>query len=142
MNKFEIKDIWTDNDFELMGWHDSTLYQIKFLDKNLDFTLYIDYIFEWIQIENKFEFLVAPCELVFRNVLNLKVSLEFENYVGIYIDSIKRKKIGKTPNGKFIYWKYSILTDRGGIEFTATGFEMHLISKPILSKSQDLSDHR
>ena len=137
-----IKDKWSDNDFNDMGWHDSRLYNIKFPDEEYSFTLYLDYIFEWVKtVDNKFNFWVSPCKLVFENVINLKVNLCFENSIGIDINSIHREKIGLTPNGKLEEWKYTIETDRGNIELLATGFEMSLMHQPILSDSQCLEEY-
>lgn len=138
----EVKEIWTDSDFDEMGWHDSRLYRMKFPDEDYNFILYIDYIFKWEkQKDDSFKFWVSPCELKFQNISNLKLNLSFEDFLEIFICEIKRQKIGLTPNGKMIEWKYIVETDRGDIEFESTDFEMNLISQPILSESQDLSTH-
>ncbi|MGS2762775.1 hypothetical protein [Sinomicrobium sp. M5D2P9] len=133
----KIKETWTDKDFEEMNWHDSRLYQLKFPDDNCDFTLYLDYIFEWIEDEKGYKFLVAPCELVCYNVIDLKLDIIFDKSVGIDINIITRKNIGKTPNGKLNQWRYLVETDKGTIDFTTTGFSMKTISDPILSRNQD-----
>jgi len=135
----EIKEKWTDDDFDEMGWHDSKLYQLKFLDENYHFTLYLDYIFEWVKEKEGYKFWVSPCVLTFENVVNLNLNLSFENNIGVYIVAIDREKIGFTPNGKMMEWKYLIETDRGNIEFASTGFKMERISEPVLTESQDLS---
>ncbi|MBQ4804095.1 hypothetical protein J8L88_14630 [Aquimarina sp. MMG015] len=136
----EIKDKWTDADFDIMGWHDSRLYQIKFPDENYNFTLFLDYIFKWEkQNDETFKFLVSPCELKFENISNFKMSLSFENFLEIFIVEIRREKLGLTPNKKMMEWKYIIETDRGDIEFESTGFKMNLISQPILSDYQSLN---
>ena len=137
--RMKVKKIWTDNDFDEMGWHDSRLYQLKFPDEDCNFILYIDYIFEWVKYKDRYKFWVSPCEMVFKNVIDLNLNLLFENSIGIDIDLIKREEMGLTPNGKMTDWKYQIETDRGRIEFTSTGFEMNLISQPILSKSQSIN---
>ena len=139
----EIREKWTDDDFEEMGWHDSRLYQIKFPNEECDFTLFLDYIFQWVKPkegEEFFKFWVSPCELTFKNVVDLDINISFKNAVGIDISKIKREKIGLTPNGKMMEWKYIIETDKGNIEFLSTGFTMETISEPILSEGQDLSD--
>lgn len=135
-----VKEIWTNTDFEEMGWHDSRLYQVKFPGEESEFVLYLDYIFEWVKPEEGekfFKFWVSPCELIFENIYNLKLNLSFENYIDIYVDDIKREKIGLTPNGKMIDWNFVIETDKGNIEFKATGFRMKTISQPKLSEHQD-----
>ncbi len=137
----KVKEKWTNKDFNEMGWLDSRLYQIKFPDEEFDFTIYLDYIFKWEEQEDGFfKFWVSPCEMVFKNVSDLDINISFAKSIGIDIDNIKREKIGLTPNGKMINWKFSIETDKGFIELVATDFEMNLISQPILSNGQDLKD--
>lgn len=136
----KVKERWTDDDYNEMDWHDSKLYQLKFLDEKFEITLFLDYIFEWIKENEGFKFLVSPCKLIFKNVSNLNIKLAFENHIGIYINEIRRSQLGLTPNKKFINWKYIIETDRGNIEFNTTGYKMELISDPIITDRQDLSD--
>ncbi len=38
------KNIWTDTDFEKMGWHDNHIYKIRLIK---DLELDIDYILQW-----------------------------------------------------------------------------------------------
>ena len=38
------KKYWTDADFDIMGWHDCTIYKMRFAE---DFEMDIDYIFQW-----------------------------------------------------------------------------------------------
>jgi len=136
----EVKEIWTSDDFEVMGWHDSRLYQMKFPNEDYNFVLYIDYIFKWEkQQDDSFKFWVSPCELKFLNISDLKLNLSFDNFSEIFVSEIKKQEIGLTPNEKMIEWKYIIETDRGNIEFLSTGYIMKVISEPILSESQDMS---
>jgi hypothetical protein len=135
----EIKSIWRDEDFESMNWHDSRLYQIYFPDDSCEFKVFIDYIFKWVQDKESFKFWVAPCELIFHNVTNLKINLLFENQVGVDIGGIIRNKIGLTPNKLYHQWDYEIITDKGNLNFTTTGFTMNLLSEPNYSNSQDYS---
>src|SRR5690242_20793394 len=70
------KNIWTENDFEQMGWHDAIIYKIAFGNNLL---LDIDYIFQWNQPEIEglgFTFWIAPATLCFRNVKNLKFDID------------------------------------------------------------------
>ena len=136
-----VKEKWTNEDFSQMGWHDSRLYQIKFPNEDYEFSLFLDYIFDWVKDSDKkyFSFWVSPCVIKFKNIYDLKIDISFENFLEIFIEDIHREEIGKTPNGKFIEWKYLIQTDRGNIEFIATDFEMLVISQPILTESQSMS---
>lgn len=136
----EVKEIWTNDDFSEMGWHDSRLYQLKFPDEGCNFVLYLDYIFKWEkQDDDFFKFWVSPCEMIFHNVVDADINISFKKSIGIDIIDIKRTKIGLTPNGKMIDWKYLIETDKGNIELIATDFQMKVISQPIFSSSQSIN---
>ena len=136
----KVKKEWSEKDFNIMGWHDATLYEMYFPNENHKFILNLDYIFKWVKSksEEKYSFWVSRCKLSFHNVTNLKINLNFENGVGIYIHDIERKGIGLTPNGKMMDWQYEIETDKGQITFITTGFIQEVISNPILSDSQSL----
>lgn len=48
MNDYQLeKYLWTEEDFNQMGWHDSNIYAIAF-GENFEFKLDIDYIFQWV----------------------------------------------------------------------------------------------
>ena len=46
------KKIWTEVDFQIMGWHDSPIYGLSFQSEpsthSSELILDIDYIFQWI----------------------------------------------------------------------------------------------
>jgi hypothetical protein len=51
MNTYNLdKWVWSDKDFEIMGWHDCPIYALKFDDK---VSLDLDYIFQWNDPEIK-----------------------------------------------------------------------------------------
>jgi hypothetical protein len=41
------KSLWTEKDFDTMGWHDSFVYGISF-GENFQLLFDIDYIFKWV----------------------------------------------------------------------------------------------
>ncbi|MCT4174833.1 hypothetical protein HZP56_17895, partial [Elizabethkingia anophelis] len=87
-----VKDIWTDMDFEQMGWHDNYIHAIVFPNENQKLVLDIDYIFKWVLNETStlYDFWVSPSNLIFMDVLNLKINLDFQNTVGLGIQDINR----------------------------------------------------
>ncbi|MGD1842159.1 MAG: hypothetical protein ACFB0B_14875 [Thermonemataceae bacterium] len=138
MNK-QIKEKWTHEDFDTMGWHDSSLYAIHFPSDPLFLTLDIDYIFRWEKRSpNQFQFWVAPCLLSFSEVLYLKLTFDFGNVVGAEIDTITREPLGYAPNGITKLWKYTIQTSSGLLNFESTGFVQTLQQPPVLSNTQSL----
>ncbi|HWZ22054.1 MAG TPA: hypothetical protein VNW06_05340, partial [Cytophagaceae bacterium] len=58
------KKIFTEEDFDIMGWHDSLIHGISFGD-NFQFLFDIDYIFKWVLEDKHYMFWVSPCTLVF-----------------------------------------------------------------------------
>lgn len=135
-----VKNIWTDADFEEMGWHDSYLYSVSFPDQNQKLIFDIDYIFKWVldETSNLYSFWVSPSTLTFLNVMNLKIDIDFQNSVGLDISDINRLNPRLSPNGKFTLWDYSICTDKGSITFESTGYIQNIKEQPILSDSQVL----
>lgn len=79
------KWVWTNDDFDEMGWHDSLIYAFK-VDKDLYFDL--DYIFEWVEPQQGlwFSFWIAPCTLIFETPRKFSFNFEnkdFDNYLEI-----------------------------------------------------------
>lgn len=135
----DVKHIWTDADFDEMGWHDSRVYSLSFPDENFEFSLDIDYIFQWVQpTDISFQFWVSPCTLVFKDVTDLKVDIDFSNSITVSIIGIERSSVRMSQNGKAIIWKYIIETDKGILTFLSTGFRQYVRDNPSLSNSQDL----
>ena len=42
------KAVWTDGDFEAMGWHDARLYSFLTLPDTFELAFDIDYIVQWV----------------------------------------------------------------------------------------------
>lgn len=135
-----IKELFTDNDFEKMSWHDNFIYSISFPNESQILTLDIDYIFDWVLDEktNLYKFWVSPCKLMFMNVLKLKIDIDFDNSIGIDIQEVNRFEPNLCPNGKDTEWTYLIVTDKGNIQFRSTGYIQKIEKEPILSNSQVL----
>ncbi|MGO4622608.1 hypothetical protein AB4Z34_16890 [Ensifer sp. 2YAB10] len=90
-----IKAIWTDVDFNDMGWHDCRLYGIKLLDEGFNLSLDIDYMFRWPELG----FGVSPCVLKFFNVFDLKIDLDYDRNLLCFISDINRLE-ARSPNGR------------------------------------------
>src|SRR6266550_2747235 len=76
--------LWTDADFEAMGWHDATVHAIGFdQDEESARLLFdIDYIVRWIDPvppSEYYSFLIAPATLVFENVWNVEAEVTTQN---------------------------------------------------------------
>ncbi len=146
LNKYNLeKTIWTDKDFEKMGWHDSSVYAISFSDPaevNLSFMCFdLDYIFKWLhpkEGEDGFSFWVSPCTLIFEDVINLK--MEFDSGlispIGLEIADILKLE-NDNPDDAAIKWQVNFQT--GIMLFESSGFKQIVRKEPVFTSSQSLS---
>ena len=126
------KKLWTDADFEMMGWHDNLIYKISLKQ---DLELDIDYILKWNEPELEglsFTFWIAPATLVFKNIKNLtlEVSMAFEE--GFEIEDIERTKM---QTG----FLWTIITRQGHLQFSCDGYEQFIRQEPFFEFGQTVS---
>jgi hypothetical protein len=138
------KWIWTEADFDVMGWHDSQIHAIAFFPEDFELAFDIDYIFDWIHPqpnETYFKFWVAPATLVFTNVHD--VEFEIDSYIGrVEIDNIKREDECLPANAEYIgktsEWLWTIECKEGDIRFRSVGYKEFIRTVPQLTQSQTL----
>lgn len=132
------KSVWTDNDFEDMGWHDSKLFAISFGD-NFQLLLDIDYIFKWVQTGKKFKFWVSPCTLVFENAYDVEFKMDRISS-GVDIDEISRTNPQNPNYADFIKadteFDWTIDTQQGSIFFKSIGYKQYVRKIPKLIQGQ------
>lgn len=131
--KYELeKSIWTETDFEKMGWHDSNIYKTRLAE---DLELDIDYIFQWNKPDLEglpFTFWVAPATLVFKQVkiISFELDTAFNNTFEIEV-------IEKTETNNNTVW--TIITRQGDIEFTSEGYIQYIRQEPSFQFGQTIS---
>ena len=131
MEEYQIeKWVWTEKDFEKMGWHDATVYGMR-LNTNLEIDL--DYIFQWNQPEVEgfhFTFWVAPCTLVFESPkeLSFELTQSFDDS-WLEIEDIEMN-IQDDEN------QWTIITHQGEISFNADSFKQIVRKQPSLQLGQ------
>jgi hypothetical protein len=127
------KLVWSESDFEIMGWHDCPIYGILFAN-NVAFD--IDYIFKWVLNEqNKHnEFWISPATLVFEQARNLKIEIDSDFINGLEIADIHQQKLENNE------YKYHMETQEGDIHLIASGYRQYIKKNPVLKKSQGLTD--
>lgn len=139
MNNY--KTIWTESDFDVMGWHDSKIYSIQWNEENFELIFDIDYIFEWINDGDSFRFVVCPVTLTFENVWDLKIEVEPRGE--IQINEISRMNPNRPKNAEFINkemeWQWNIDLFYGDITFKSVGYTHINRKEPVEQKSQSLS---
>jgi hypothetical protein len=138
------KSIWTEKDFNSMGWHDSRIhgFAITTDDENFqsELLLDIDYIFQWINPvppDVYFTFFVAPCTLVFHNISDLTVDIETGRIVGVELEIADLHLVEKREQTDIIYW--NIETQQDDIKFEASGYTQYVRQNPKLVRGQKLS---
>lgn len=136
-----VKEVWTDADFEEMGWHDSHIHAISFPNENLGISLDIDYLFKWVLDDksNRYKFWASPCTLFFFNVVNLKIDIDFQNTIELSILNINRDNPRLPAAGEITLWDFEITTDKGHIKFESSGYKQVVRKQPIFSQSQVLA---
>ena len=139
------KKIWTAEDFEVMCWHDNRIYSMAFFPEQHQIRLDIDYIFEWIKSVDGTgyeSFWIAPSTLCFENMSEVKINIDMASYNDLEISEIRREYLGKTPNGEYEWWSYTIETNVGFISLNSTGYNMYIRSNPVSSKYLDIFELR
>ncbi|MGN6163197.1 MAG: hypothetical protein ACTHOF_01520 [Flavisolibacter sp.] len=126
------KWLWTDADFDAMGWHDSLIYAFK-VDQNLYFD--IDYIFKWVQPEQDhwFSFYIAPCTLVFETPTKFHLNLESNEFY-TYIEIAD---LHKHLNSNY-KTEWRIDTHIGDIIIEADNFKQFVRRRPTLQTGQQI----
>lgn len=131
--KYDLeKNIWTEADFETMGWHDNNIYKIALIE---DLALDLDYILKWNNPDLEglpFTFWVAPATLVFRKVKKLSFDLDTA-----FNDAFEIEDIEKTATDAGTFW--TIITRQGAIEFISEGYTQYIRQKPSFQFGQTIS---
>ncbi len=126
------KWLWTDADFDVMGWHDSLIYAFK-VDQDLYFD--IDYIFKWVRPDQDhwFSFYVAPCTLVFETPTKFHLNLESNEFY-TYIEIADLHK--QLNSNEKTEWR--IETHIGDIIIEADNYKQFVRRPPTLQTGQQV----
>ncbi|ODS63960.1 MAG: hypothetical protein ABS41_03875 [Arenimonas sp. SCN 70-307] len=135
------KPLWTDADFEVMGWHDSRVWAMAADEERFEFAMDLDYIFEWVHPgpgETYFRFWVAPVTMVFENAYDVTFDIESQQGV-IEVADLHREEPKPTPNGALTDHLFRFECQEGEISLRATGYRMYVRSEPRLMHGQCFS---
>jgi uncharacterized protein (UPF0305 family) len=134
------KSVWTDSDFDAMGWHDATLWSTVAIDDAFEYLFDLDYIFQWVDPEpgeKYFSFWVAPVTMVFHNVHHVR--LDIDSLLGtIEVADLHRNQTEPTQNEKLAEWTYRVVCQEGEISLVSTGYTMYVRKQPIHQRGQRL----
>jgi hypothetical protein len=122
------KRVWTDADFDKMGWHDNQIHQIRLTE---DLEMDIDYICKWNEPDLaglSFTFWVAPATLVFKKVKELTFEFDLGLERSFEIDYIERENNNQ----------WAIITQQGDLQFTCDGFIQFIRQDPSFQFRQTI----
>lgn len=135
------KALWTSDDFEVMGWHDSRVWAMVAAAERLEFAMDLDYIFKWVHPEpgeTHFKFWVAPVTMVFENAHDISIENESPQG-GIEVADLHRENPKPTPNGASTGYLYRFECQEGAISLRATGYRLYVRTEPRLMRVQCFS---
>jgi hypothetical protein len=145
------KTRWTDADFDHLSWHDNFIHSIHFdaHDFQSELRLEIDHIVQWVKpTPDSFAFWIAPASLVFDNVTDLKIDIEFvkSGYQAV-IHQVSIHVIERVPvplqkicrDRAYYVWTIETNWPAGEISFGASSFIQTTHAQPVLTEHQQLS---
>lgn len=135
------RTLWTDADFEEMGWHDNAVHAIALEPAPNDpgsLLLDIDYILEWVPCAvpgRSLSFWVCPATLVFHQAWDLITDIDLTGWsFQLSIGAIERS--GPDEHGSF---DWTLAGDLFTMSLRAPGFTQYLRRAPIHTPGQRLS---
>lgn len=143
------KSVWTQDDFEIMGWHDANIYGMITENSEdhwtADYLLDIDYIFKWVHPiapAPTFTFWVAPCTLVFKECFDLHIDIKTDGGCLdlMEIAALHLKSKTEQEKNKFVY-EWIIELQQGQIALKSYGFKQIVRQQPKHVESQVLTLH-
>jgi hypothetical protein len=137
------KALWTDADFDVMGWHDATVHALAFeeTDDRAALLFDLDYIVRWLEPRppsQYFSFFVAPATLVFENVWSLSGDVSAQRTL-LEIADVHRLEAETDRQRAAGVSRWRIEGQDFELRFFAAGFHQHLRALPRQSASQRLS---
>lgn len=137
------KSVWSQADFESMGWHDVVVHSIAFDTEHHRLLLDIDYIFAWVDPlppSPSFSFWLSPSTLVFDGAWDLKI--EYDASLGFQLQEIERSEPRLRPHGdlarKTEEWRWTLEGNEGAISFWASWYRQFTRRSPTHHTQQSL----
>jgi hypothetical protein len=145
---------WEGEDFEMLSWHDCSIFGVSFEigDDRSDLVLDLDFIAEWVcGVGGLARFKVAPAVLTFHHVTDTSIRIEpfgGGHQVALFppvISQIYRERIGEQRvclDRPYYAWRIELVAPGGAISFGASGFTQDLVGEPVLLETQNLRGRR
>ena len=136
----EPKALWTEDDFDQMGWHDCRVHGFSFSPPSAtgwSVALDIDYILEWVdptEPGGNFSFWVAPATLVFPYANDVILNVEMEAYQELEIDAMTRRQGSEGTHD--IRWS---IAGSFNLDLSASSYQQYIRATPVHIDLQALS---
>ena len=134
-------------DFGKIQWHDNAIHGFRILEGDIcgELVFDIDFIAEWLPpLNEKYSFKVAPSNLIFHDVSDLIISINYATASAavqpMIIHEIQQELINY-PNGyKSFRWKINLnWPPNSFFSFYSPGFSQQQRMEPIITEVQYLS---
>ena len=134
------KYVWTDADFDRMGWHDCVIHGfhsgLRPEREEYDFLVDLDYIVRWVgpsPTDARFSFWLAPATLVFHNASGITIEYGPSNG-DMQVSHLVRGGPRATANGLVTayHWAFWYV----GLSLWATGYTQYIRRMPVLVQKQ------
>ena len=136
------KTLWTDADFDVMGWHDATLHALAIQADDYRLLLDLDYIFKWVPPvppEECFSFYVAPVTLVFEGAQALSFNFGCRYIETFQFQGLHRSDPRPTAVDSLTDWAWRLELNEGENSLRAYGINQWVRRTPALSPTTSLS---
>jgi hypothetical protein len=137
------KYVWSESDFNSMGWHDCKIHAITYFPESRELILDIDYLFEWVKPneDTYYKFWISPATMVFECASEVDCNLRLD--LGLEIAGIFRTESNASEstecNGFGKSWNWEISCTSGSITLKSTGYKMFVRALPKLESEQSIA---
>ncbi len=132
------KWVWTEADFDRMGWHDVAIHAMAPIleaPDRAEFVLDLDYILKWVNGLRKgggISFWVSPATLVFKAANDLRVHLEGLSHEPCWVIYGIDRDEQPSPRGD-PGWRWTLALQEGEVSLRATGYKQYIRREPVLN---------
>jgi hypothetical protein len=136
---------WTHEQFDEMSWHDNHVHGLRIVPGDYgagELVLDIDYIAEWLRLDDAMKFRLVPATLRFTDVTNLRITLDYASpsaATGPFsIHTIERRA---EQRERYVaqLWRIEVNWPVGEISFEASGYEQSARGEVVVTSQQWLS---
>jgi len=128
----------SESEAEPESFHDSHVHGLSWRRAEFAFSVDLQYILEWIEpsdISSGYRFSICEARLTFRDVDDLKISMDWLGAaLDAQIDALRIVQSRTTPTGRVQhYYEIEFSEPGANIALWSTGYEVALLQDPVVS---------